>query len=112
MEDQDEKLENVKGNELSQKNDFERFSESSFSGYRQGGSQSLNANENFLNSWTPSTFANPTAFGAHVGGGSFAPWAALGLPWAQDGPSRGRPAGGWWGRDSGGQWWACEPAPC
>ena len=48
LEDQDEKLENVKGNELSQKNDFERFSESSFSGYRQGGSQSLNANEKFL----------------------------------------------------------------
>ena len=40
LEDQDEKLENVKGNELSQKNDFERFSESSFSGCRQGGSQS------------------------------------------------------------------------
>ena len=57
LEGQDEKLENVKGNELSQKNDFERFSESSFSGCRQGGSQSLNANENFLNSWTPSTFA-------------------------------------------------------
>ena len=56
LEDQDEKLENVKGNELSQKNDFERFSESSFSGYRQGGSQSWNANENFLNSWTPSIF--------------------------------------------------------
>ena len=44
LEDQDEKLENVKGNELSQKNDFERFSESSFSGCRQGGSQSLNIN--------------------------------------------------------------------
>ena len=57
LEDKDEKLENFKGNELSQKNDFERFSESSFSGCRQGGSQSLNANENFLNSWTPSTFA-------------------------------------------------------
>ena len=56
LEDQDEKLENVKGNELSQKNDFERFSESSFSGCRQGGSQSWNANENFLNSLTPSTF--------------------------------------------------------
>ena len=50
LEGQDEKLENVKGNELF------RFSESSFSGYRQGGSQSWNANENFLNSWTPSIF--------------------------------------------------------
>ena len=43
LEGQDEKLENVKGNDLF------RFSESSFSGYRQGGSQSWNANENFLN---------------------------------------------------------------
>ena len=50
LEGQDEKLENVKGNELF------RFSESSFSGYRQGGSQSWNANENFLNSWTPYIF--------------------------------------------------------
>ena len=50
LEGQDEKLENVKGNELF------RFSESSFSGYRQGGSQSWNANENFLNSWTPIIF--------------------------------------------------------
>ena len=57
--EKDEKLDNVKGNDLTQKNDFERFGfrEGSLSGCRQVGSQSSNANKNIFNSWTPSTFA-------------------------------------------------------
>ena len=57
--EKDEKLENVKGNDLSQKNDLaSSIIEGTLSGSRQGGSQSLNANKkNFLISWTTSTFA-------------------------------------------------------